>query len=78
MKRVETKELGRTCICMESWMLDGALLGTLGAGRSTAWNPGCWTGRGTANLNQGKTKSSDLSVRYAAPRVRRGQTVYFK
>lgn len=32
MKRDETKELGRTCICMEPWMLDGALHGTLGAG----------------------------------------------
>lgn len=84
---------------MNPWMLDGALHGTLDAGQSTAWTPGCWMEhcidpwmldgahllksldlfckyRRTANLIQGKTKSSDLSVRYVAPRVRGTNCVF--
>lgn len=54
---------------MEPWMPDGAhLLKSLGLFCKY---------RGTASLIQGKTESSDLSVRYVAPRVR-GQIVYFK
>ena len=46
---------------MEPWIPDGAhSLKSLGLFCKY---------RGTANLIQGKTKSSDLSVRYVAPRV---------
>lgn len=68
MKRDETKELGRTCIYMEPWMLDGAhLLKSLGLFCKY---------RGTANMIQGKTKGSDFSVRYVAPGVRGANCVF--
>lgn len=58
MKRDKTKELGRACICMEPWILDGAyLLRSLGLFCKY---------RGIANIIQGITKSSDLSVRCVA------------
>lgn len=53
---------------MEPWMPDGAhLLKSLGLFCKY---------RGTASLIQGKTKSSDLSVRYVAPGVRGANCVF--